>query len=123
VRYAARQIVIKCVTLSDPPANLDFSDTSYGWGLIFEAFDADEDLADIAKAMRDAISQPNQPEWVEMGSELGVNALTASMLGLGPEIDGATIEEDPAELEEVQVGVGGPTYDEDAVEQQHPSED
>ncbi|UYO50331.1 hypothetical protein KQX64_07085 [Rhodopseudomonas palustris] len=85
VRWAARQIVLKCETLSEPAYGLAPA-AGEAWGQFLAALSADADpgLASLSGLLRQVIAEPELPDWRSAAAVLGVNADIAAGIGIAP---------------------------------------
>lgn len=84
VRFAARQMVITTETLSEPAFGREAEPGFWQDFLAALEGDADQALQPLAAAIRMEIEQPTLVGWRQAMADLGTNAETAGIIGLGP---------------------------------------
>lgn len=106
-RFAARQIVLTCGTVSEPP----FGEAPDGeWARLVETMQADEYLQDQAGLLRSHIVGDEIPDWDRLRAALGATRGVLAAAGLGAVLPGeepapfaeATIEMEHASLTAVE---------------------
>jgi hypothetical protein len=91
VRWAARQIVMKCETLSEPAYGIAPAEGGH-WARLLAAMAADSDLAPIGSLIEGVISEPALADWRSAAAVLGVNRDVADGIGIAPLDPAATGE-------------------------------
>lgn len=99
-RFAARQIVLTCETLIEPPPGVTYADSA--WSRLIDAVAAEPGLSILAPILRAELSGNSASDWAQAARLLGVNLDTVSALGLGAV---AGLGEDPALLTEAEIAV------------------
>lgn len=93
VRFAARQLVLTCDMLMDPPVGLAFTEDS-AWARWIAAVEADPSIAPVAPVLLAAIRGEVLDADVTVLASLGVNIASSDGLGVGSIIAG----EEPPDL-------------------------
>ena len=122
VRFAARQIVLTCDLIADPPQGAEVSPTS-AWGTALAAFAADSALAPLEGVLRAELEGAEAlADWRRAAAMLGLDLETVDALGIGPVLD---MEDDPETLEEIEADSGDQQIgiDENAAAEQGYGED
>lgn len=96
-RFAARQIVLTCETLIEPPPGVIFAEGD-AWSQIIDAAAGDASLAPLAPILRAELRGQPVADWRQAARSLGVSLDVD--IGLGGPMGGG---EDPAALEEGEV--------------------
>lgn len=95
-RYAARQIVLTCDTLCEPPFGEAPADE---WARLIGAMQADDILAPYAPVLTAEITGEALPDWSRLQAQLGATRAGLAAVGLGPFVPG----EAPATLQQATI--------------------
>lgn len=80
-RFAARQIVLTCETLIEPPPGVIYLESA--WQHLLDAVTEDPNLSPLAPILRAELSGDPASDWAQAARLLGVNLDAISALGLG----------------------------------------
>ena len=96
VKFAARQLVFPCSTLAEP----SFAPPEGPWARLLELMRADPDpsIGKVADLIEVEIKSPDLPAWRLAAADLGLRDYGATKIGLGPAVEGASLDEEPAEM-------------------------
>lgn len=106
VRFAARQLILICDAVSEPPRGAPVDPLS-AWGVFLAQVEATPDLVPMATLLRSLIEDPARPDWKRAAEAIGITEAGAEGIGIRPydlttEDDGETLVEigvnDPSEL-------------------------
>jgi len=112
VRFAARQMVICCRTLHEPPFGEPIGQGMF-WDDLLSLMAADDDLADLAKIIRGEIEGPALAFYDAAAAMLGISRGAAGKLGIGGLVPGGSVPAAPFS----SVAFGGVTYDATSIEE------
>ena len=102
VRFAARQILLVCDTIADPPFGAS-ADGDGPWGLFLEALTQDPGTASLRPLVEDAIAGDGLTTWDITRTQLGLSRPEAAGIALIPLDDTAEVDADAEILGEVIV--------------------
>jgi hypothetical protein len=115
VRYAARQIVLRCDCLADPAFG-EALDPDLPWGRFVALAKADASLGRLGKLIEAEIAGGLLPHWQAAQASLGLTAGEASGIGIAPFLGHAESGEALGTLDEIILDPFGLMIDEDTEE-------